>query len=129
MVVLVYTPAHKGGVSANAYADAAAKAHLQGTPAEPQLRHVSTRLCAYVVDGWRLPADRPVYRMMHQRAMRFYGGGGQHAAAERHGEGQGGELLGEEAPQTGVVLVAEHLLRRNVLEMEKQKFPRSDVGI
>ena len=53
----------------------------------------------------------------------------QQAAAERHGEGQGGELLGEEAPQTGVVLVAEHLLRRNVLEMKKQKFPRTDVGI
>ena len=46
VTTFMYTPAHKGGISANAYADAAAKAGLQLTPAEPELG-VSSRLCVY----------------------------------------------------------------------------------
>jgi ribosomal protein S18 acetylase RimI-like enzyme len=72
-VVFLYTPAHRGGVSANAYADAAAKSHLAGTPSEPPLQ-VTSRLCVYsqAAGGheWRLPADKPVYTQVHQLAMR-----------------------------------------------------------
>ena len=68
VAVFMYTPAHKGGVSANAYADAAAKAHLSDEPEELPME-VRSRMCIYALRGWKLPADKPVYRMMHALMM------------------------------------------------------------
>ena len=73
-VVFLYTPAHTGGISANAYADAAAKAHLGAEATEPELE-VASRLCVFsrydALAGreWRLSADKPQYRLMHALAM------------------------------------------------------------
>ena len=57
-VHFVYTPAHGGGISANAYADAIAKSHLSEAAAELKVRPRS-RLCVYTVGG-RL-VDEPLF--------------------------------------------------------------------
>ena len=73
-VIFLYTPAHTGGISANAYADATAKAHLDGRATEPVL-DTTSRLCVFSLGGeegaeeWRLSADKPQYKLMHGLAM------------------------------------------------------------
>ena len=57
-VHFVYTPAHGGGISANAYADAIAKSHLSEAAAELRVRPQG-RLCVYAVGG-RL-VDEPLF--------------------------------------------------------------------
>ena len=57
-VHFMYTPAHGGGISANAYADAIAKSHLSEAAAELRVRPQG-RLCVYAVGG-RL-VDEPLF--------------------------------------------------------------------
>ena len=94
-VVFVYAPAHGGGISPNAYADAVAKAHLGEQPAaEPKLLQlvgdvrcrrlepsddtgVRSRLCVYALQDaeeggwWRGKADTPVYPLARQLLERW----------------------------------------------------------
>ena len=57
-VHFMYTPAHGGGISANAYADAIAKSHLSEEPSRLEVQPHG-RLCVYLVDG-RL-VDEPLF--------------------------------------------------------------------
>ena len=91
-VWFVWVPAHSG-ITMNAYADAAAKAHLDETP-DPHLTRdiadqITTRPCLYGEPGTHGPVlrDRRAYRETWERAI--------HAARRRIG---GRERLGMDTP-------------------------------
>ena len=71
-VIFMWVPTHQGGVSANAYADAAAKSHLGATVEDASDEGEIGRLGFKVAgaDGgreWRVLADRSVRRMAEEQ--------------------------------------------------------------
>ena len=65
-VVVLYVPAHRGGVAPNAYADMAAKSHLAGKPSEPELWTERAAVLAMVDEQGR-------YRWIHRVATARFG--------------------------------------------------------
>ena len=63
-VTMMWIKAHGGGVTANVYADAAAKSHLGQEPEDVPLEQHLERAYVYTKDGWAVKADRPLRRMV-----------------------------------------------------------------